>query len=307
MHTRKIYQRIGIYGGLSLVLLLVGITGGVQTRTSARESLLPPVDQTSPASQDSAPLLQPVEEDDVNGAENGHWGRVQQGSGKDGPDSTPAGNADVLPDEEEGLGPIPGDYGAGGCPLDSDFNGSSPGWISHSGLWLIGATYLYTSGLADSWASASYIEQFGNLDYQARMWRSGCNSCTTYIVFRGTPDPLTASNNWYNEYKLQYSGEGYYSVWKRVEGGPGIAIKGWTPHPAINQGEAWNTLRVVARGTSLRFYINGVPIWSGTDSSLSSGRVGVGMYRDSSSTGDELRVDWARLCLPRIFLPLVAR
>jgi len=82
---------------------------------------------------------------------------------------------------------------------------------------------------------------------------------------------------------------------------------GWTPHSAINQGEAWNTLRVVAQGTSLSFYINGVPVWSGTDSSLSSGRVGLGMYRDASSTGDELRVDWARLCLPPIFLPLVAR
>lgn len=307
MHTRKIYQRIGIYGGLSLVLLLVGITGGVQAPTSARESILPPVDQALPASQNSAPLLQPVEEDDVNGAENGHWGWVQQGSGKDGPDSTPAGDADVLPDEEEGLGPIPGDYGAGVCPVDADFNGSAPGWISYTGLWYIGDNYLYTSGLTDSWASAGYIVQFGNFDYEASMWRSGCNSCANYIVFRGTPFPLTANNNWYNEYKLQYSGDGYYSVWKRVEGGSGIAIVGWTYSPAINQGDAWNTLRVVARGTSLSFYINGVALWSGTDSSLSSGHVGLGMYRDASSTGDELRVDWARLCLPPIFLPFVAR
>jgi hypothetical protein len=74
-----------------------------------------------------------------------------------------------------------------------------------------------------------------------------------------------------------------------------VALATWASSPAINQGDAWNTLRVEASGTSLAFYINGTLIWSGTDSSLSSGRAGVGMYRDAS-TGNELRVDWALLC-----------
>ena len=80
-----------------------------------------------------------------------------------------------------------------------------------------------------------------------------------------------------------------------------MAVVPWTPSPTINQGEAWNTLRVEARGTSLSFYINGTLLWSGTDSSLSSGRVGLAMYRDSSSTGNEFRVDWAYLCTLPLF------
>ena len=46
--------------------------------------------------------------------------------------------------------------------------------------------------------------QFADFDYQASMRRYGCDTCANYIVFRGTPDPLTANNNWYHEYKLQY-------------------------------------------------------------------------------------------------------
>ncbi|MFN2225855.1 MAG: hypothetical protein ACK2UY_06100, partial [Anaerolineae bacterium] len=66
---------------------------------------------------------------------------------------------------------------------------------------------------------------------------------------------------------------------------------------AINQGSAWNTLRVVADGAYLEFYINGVQVWSGSDGSLSLGQVGLSMYRSATSTGDEFRVDWATLSL----------
>jgi hypothetical protein len=184
------------------------------------------------------------------------------------------------------------------CPIDSQFNGTADGWISHSGAWYISSNYLYTYGLAGTWSSASYVGDFSDFDYQVSMLRHGCDTCANHIVFRGTPDPLTAGNNWYHEYKLQYIRDGTYSVWKRVAGGSAVAIVGWTSTPAINQGDAWNTLRVVANGTSLSFYINGTFLWSGNDSSLSHGRAGVGMYRNSDSTGDELRVDWARLCLP---------
>jgi 3-keto-disaccharide hydrolase len=194
------------------------------------------------------------------------------------------------------------------CPMDSSFNGTAPGWVSHSGTWYIGGQYLYTNGLSGTWSSASYTEDFGNFNYEVRMWRSGCDSCANHITFRGTPYPLTAANNWYNEYKLQYARNGSYSVYKRIAGGTSTALVPWTASAAIAQGDAWNTLRVEANGTSLSFYINGTLLWSGTDSSLSTGRAGVGMYQDSS-TGNELRVDWARLCtLPyNICLPLVIR
>lgn len=187
------------------------------------------------------------------------------------------------------------------CPIDSDFNSSAMHWVSYSGTWYYNNEYLFTYGLADSWSSASHAGDFNNFDYQARMWRSGCETCANSIIFRGTPYPLTATNNWYNEYKLQYTRDGYYSVWKRTAGGSAVPIVSWTYSAAINQGDAWNTLRVVADGSNLTFYINGVQLWSGTDSSLSNGQAGLGMYRSASSTGDELRVDWARLCYNGMF------
>jgi len=72
-------------------------------------------------------------------------------------------------------------------------------------------------------------------------------------------------------------------------------VHGWSYSSAINQGDAWNTLRVVASGAHMEFYINGTEVWSGTDSSLAFGRVGIGMYRHAASTGDRLDVDWAVL------------
>ena len=194
------------------------------------------------------------------------------------------------------------------CPMDASFNSSAVGWVSHSGTWYVGSQYLFTDGINGTWSSASYTEDFDNFNYEVRMWRSGCDSCANHITFRGTPDPLSAAYNWYNEYKLQYTRDGRYSVYKRVAGGMATPIVSWTSSAVIAQGDAWNLLRVVADGTSLSFYINGTLLWSGTDASLSTGRAGVGMYQDAS-TGNQLRVDWARLCTsPNLTcLPLVMR
>jgi hypothetical protein len=36
----------------------------------------------------------------------------------------------------------------------------------------------------------------------------------------------------------------------------------------------------------MKYYLNGHLLWSGTDTALTSGRVGMGIYKDSSSTGN---------------------
>jgi hypothetical protein len=179
--------------------------------------------------------------------------------------------------------------------FDSQFNGSAEGWVSHSGTWYYDSSYLYTYGLADSSASASYAADFADFSYEARLWRDGCETCANRLYVRGTPLPLSSTNNWYSQYLFQYSRDGYYSIWKTIAGGSAQALQGWTSSPAINQDDAWNRLRVVANGTSLSFYINDIPVWTGSDASLSSGRVGVGMYRDAASSGNSLWVDWATL------------
>ena len=182
-----------------------------------------------------------------------------------------------------------------GGGFDSQFNGNADGWEVHSGSWWIDSNAWYTTqGLSGVWSSVSYAADFTNFDYQARLWRDGSDGSANSILIRGTPTPLGSGNLWYSYYAFQYTRDGSYSVWKRVAG-TSTCLQSWTASSAINQGSAWNTLRVVANGGNLYYYINGTLVWSGSDFSLSSGRVGIRMHRSSSSTGDQLWADWATL------------
>ena len=84
-----------------------------------------------------------------------------------------------------------------------------------------------------------------------------------------------------------------YSVY-RDDGAP---LQNWTATPAIQQGIAWNEVRVVAIASSLSFYINEVLVWSGSDAGLVSGRVRIGMYRGPGMTS-WLLVDYSTLTDP---------
>jgi hypothetical protein len=66
----------------------------------------------------------------------------------------------------------------------------------------------------------------------------------------------------------------------------------WTRSHAIHA-EGWNVLKVVADSSHLEFYINGVLLATRTDTSLISGKVGIGLY--SVSGFDLLQVDWAQV------------
>lgn len=106
---------------------------------------------------------------------------------------------------------------------------------------------------------------------------------------RGVPTPLGGTNWWNTGYVFQYTRDGSYSIYKTVNGSS-TALKTWTASSAINQGSAWNTLRVVANGTTIYFYINGTYMGAIFNTSLTSGRVGMGVY----STGTYW-ADWATL------------
>lgn len=179
--------------------------------------------------------------------------------------------------------------------FDTQFNGNAPGWTAYAGGdWFIGASYLYTSGASPNlWSSAAYMTPFTNLDYQARMMRLGCDTCSNNLIIRGVPIPQSAINAWNNAYMFQYSRTGYFSVFKIVNGVE-TALQGWTFSPALLTGDTWNTLRVFASGSQLFFYINGTLVWTGSDTSLTTGNVGVSMYV-STVDSSELRMDWATL------------
>lgn len=178
--------------------------------------------------------------------------------------------------------------------FESDFNGETSGWQPHSGSWWIDTGAWYTTlGVTDAWASASYMARYGNFDYRARLWRTGCDTCSFGIMVRGSPYPLGTGNRWNYGYGFYIHRSGKYSVFKYADGSY-TALQSWTPSSAINTGSAWNVLRVVASGSTLYFLINGSWVWWGSDPSYYGGRVGIVIYEDTSS-GNQLWADWATL------------
>ena len=186
----------------------------------------------------------------------------------------------------------------------SSFNGSSAGWWRVRGNWLIASGKYYRStGLANLVASAKHINAYADMTYQVRMKRTGtCTSCVNRIIIRGTPTSLTASNSWKPSYSFQYTNSGYFSVFEITGDGSSVALKDWTTTAAIVK-NGWNTLKVVAVGPSLKFYINNHLVWNGSDDTLTTGQVGFGFYRDAAA--GILYVDWAKLTTSTVDLNII--
>ncbi len=179
-----------------------------------------------------------------------------------------------------------------GNNFNSSFYGSSSGWSAVSGSWSIYSSKYYRStGAANLFASAKHSGKYGDLTYEVRMKRTGVAGLANHISIRGDSSPLDAQKRWNKEYKFAYNNSGQFSVWE-VNGASVVALKGWTASAAIVVNN-WNTLKVIAVGSSLKFYINGTLVWSGSDTTFKAGEVGFGFYRDANA--GTLYVDWAKL------------
>ncbi len=188
--------------------------------------------------------------------------------------------------------------GAGAPAFDSQFNGSAPGWQAHAGTWWIEGGELYaTNGLAGAWASSSYDANLANVDYRVELSRVGCDDCPHGLLVRGSPAPMGSAYRWNSGYGFYIRRDGQYAVF-RYDDGISSVMQNYTPSSAIAQGGNWNLLRVVASGASLTFYINGVPVWTGTDSLYPTGRVGLTSYRGATVAYDQLWVNYATLAQP---------
>ncbi len=179
-----------------------------------------------------------------------------------------------------------------GDDFNSSFNGSSAGWYAVTGTWAIagGATYR-SAGLANNSASAAHNGQYGDVVFEVKLKRTGsCATCANRLILRGNPNKLV-ENKWKPAYYFQYANDGTFSVYEYTSAGAEQVKKAWTASGAIVP-NGWNTLKVIVVGSSLKFYINNVLVWSGSDDSLIIGQLGIGFYRDSAS--GTLSVDWAK-------------
>lgn len=184
---------------------------------------------------------------------------------------------------------------ATGSNFFSSFNGSAPGWTHISGPWsLAGSAYYSTAGGANHWSSIAHAGTYSNMTYQATMMRMGCVWCSNTLLIRGNPALSNSYNDWTSSYQFSYTADGYFSVW-RVIGQSFVPLKQWAYSSAIHQGNAWNNVKVIANGISLKFYINSLLVWSGNNGAMSTGRVGIAMYRDGQSAGNRLSIDSASL------------
>ena len=178
--------------------------------------------------------------------------------------------------------------------FNHNFNNNHPGWKTITGTWIhINNAYYKSAGVADNWASIQYRNAYENGAFQARMKRTGCSSCSNGIIVRGESLPLASFSRWDRGYLLNYTNNGNFSIW-RMEGGTETALVGWTTSSAINK-DAWNVLKVVFSGSTLRFYINGTLVANISDSLYNKGYLGIGFYRDLESTGNRLLIDYAKL------------
>lgn len=174
----------------------------------------------------------------------------------------------------------------------NSFNGSSAGWSAVTGSWSIASSaYLQSTGLANTGASAKRTGNYGDTTYTVRLKRTGtCTTCANRIIMRGNPNSLFSTNWWKPAYYFQYANDGSFSVYEATSGSTTVALKAWTATPAI-VANGWNTLKVVVVGSYIRFYINSTLVWSGNDSTLQVGQVGVGFFRDANA--GTMQIDYA--------------
>lgn len=179
--------------------------------------------------------------------------------------------------------------------FNSSFNGSLAGWtLMGAGTWINGSSiYLQTNGQPDKYTVAYRTSgQYTDFDYSARIRKKGNDF--NFIVFRLNTTTKIPGTDVYPGYYLGYTNLGDYSIFYLSSTGGLTEIQNWAFSSAVDQ-NGWNTLRVVAKGSQFKCYINGTLVKSFTETSSSRGYVGVTSLRTSGSTSYTFYVDWAKL------------
>ncbi len=164
------------------------------------------------------------------------------------------------------------------------FTSNATCWTpSKGGTWAVNPESLYSAGKSSRWSTTSYPVTFDNFTMEAMVKRGGSTTSKyeSGLVFRGSPTSLDSSYKWKSGYFFTYRNNGYFRVYKRVNGVATIMIN-WTKSAAIVK-SGWNKLRVEVDGSSITCFINDVQVWQGSDTSLTSGYEGFTFYHGGTS------------------------
>lgn len=175
--------------------------------------------------------------------------------------------------------------------FESNFNGVSTPWQVHpGGIWKTNF-YTYNSyGKAGVWSSTSHPAELSNFVVEAKVKGFSQGEYGNALHIRGNPDGLLAKNYWTSGYQIEWTTDGYYSVWRKEAAGE-RNLQPQTYSPAIKTGYEWNRVKVIAYGSRISLYFNGTKVWQGTDDMYLSGWVGFGF--NDRKTGFNYRVDIA--------------
>jgi subtilisin family serine protease len=142
--------------------------------------------------------------------------------------------------------------------------------------------YKSSPASTESMVSTYSGEEYDNLTLETKFKRDTSSGYAQYLLFRATANFERAPTAIGSAYGFGID-EGAYYIYKQVSG-VFTTLVSWTDSPYLNMPPLWNTLMVVADGPHLSFYINGHLVNSLTDSSLTSGRIGLLGYTGTSYT-----------------------
>lgn len=178
-------------------------------------------------------------------------------------------------------------------------------WTQNSlATWTVANGYASVTGTSSgNYLNLAYQNQnYSTLDYSVKMRRTGTSAKADFnaIYFRGASTPQDSVGDWNSGYWFAYSNNGYFTIYMG-QNDVWSCLVNLTQSSAIVPDD-WNVLRVTASGSSLQFYINGTSVYSITDTTLSSGQVGIEM---SDADGGILAVDSALLstAVPQVSTP----
>jgi len=174
----------------------------------------------------------------------------------------------------------------------SDFGIRYGGWSAVSGNWKI-ANGTYSTGTDGYFNSVKHTGKYVDFKYEAMLKRTVARYNANNIIIRGDTSSLSGAKEWKSEYAFQYSNDGTFSVWKTDKNGTKTPLKPWTAHSVIRPYD-WNKLTVHAIGNRFTFLINNTRVWSGVDSSLIGGEVGIGRW-NIESRPNEFLINWVEL------------